>query len=384
MSARPPAASLSNRSGAAAGHQAGATHRPRADRAGERLDAFLARALPDCSRSAAQRLIEQGLVTVGERSGRAALRLNAGDAVVVTVPAPRPSALVPEPMALDVVYEDADLLVVNKPSGLVVHPAAGHAEHTLVHGLLAHCDDLSGIGGEQRPGIVHRLDRDTSGLLMVAKNDRAHACLSRQLQERTTHKVYLVLVEGRPQPAEGVIEAPIGRHPRDRKRMAVRAGGRPSRTRYRTLAERGGCSLVVAGLETGRTHQLRVHFAELGCPIAGDPIYGRAGGAAGRLWLHAWLLRLQRPSDGETLQLEAPLPAELVAGWDTLAPGAGGMRSILAQAQAWAVADTPGSEEPAAIDMSRLSKVPAAPEVVRATSVSGATQAAGAAQEAAG
>jgi 23S rRNA pseudouridine1911/1915/1917 synthase len=338
LNARTLAASSPDRSGTAAGLQAGATQRLTADRSGERLDLFLVRTLPGCSRAAAQRLIDAGLVRIGERQGRASSRLNVGDLVEATVPAPRPSALVPEPMPLDVVYEDADLLVLNKPSGLVVHPAAGHVEHTLVHGLLAHCGDLSGVGGEQRPGIVHRLDRDTSGLLMVAKNDRAHVCLSRQLQERTTHKFYLALVEGEPRPPEGLIEAPIGRHPRDRKRMAVRAGGRQALTRYRTLAQRVGYSLLVAGLETGRTHQLRVHFAELGCPIAGDPIYGCAGGPAGRLWLHAWLLELRRPSDGEKLLLEAPLPAELLAGWHALGPLADGIGTIVARGRAWALA----------------------------------------------
>lgn len=221
-------------------------------------------------------------------------------------------------MPLDVVYEDADLLVVNKPAGMVVHPAAGHDSHTLVQGLLAHCTDLSGIGGERRPGIVHRLDRDTSGLLMVAKNDRAHASLSRQLQSRSVSKFYLALLHGRPNPTNGVIDAPIARDPYDRRRMAVRNDGRSSRTRYFTIGNAGGYALVVAGLETGRTHQLRVHFAAIGRPIAGDPIYGAEGGPAGRLWLHAWRLGFSRPGDGERIVLEAPPPQALADSWSRL------------------------------------------------------------------
>lgn len=341
MSARPPAATSAVPPGAAAGIPAGGTaHRLTADLVGERLDRFLARSLPDCSRAAAQRLIAAKLVQVGGRLGTSSLRLRAGDFVELTLPPPRPSTLEPEPMPLDLVYEDHDLLVVNKPSGLVVHPGAGHAEHTLVQALLAHCPDLSGIGGELRPGIVHRLDRDTSGLLMVAKHDRAHACLARQLQDRTARKYYLALVAGAPRPSQGIIEAPIGRDPRDPHRMAVLARGRPARTRYLTLASRGDCSLLVAGLETGRTHQLRVHFAELGCPIAGDPIYGRPGGPAGRLWLHAWLLRIRHPSDGRELTLEAPLPPDLLTGWAALAEAAGDAdtEATLRRARRWALA----------------------------------------------
>jgi 23S rRNA pseudouridine1911/1915/1917 synthase len=339
--ARGPAARLVESSGAAAGQKAGgALHCLTPDRSGERLDVFLARALPDCSRAAARRLIESGHVLVDGRAGKGSQRLSAGARVEAIVPPPRPSALSPEPMPLDIVYEDAGLLVVNKPSGLVVHPSAGHAEGTLVHGLLAYADDLSGAGGEERPGIVHRLDRDTSGLLMVAKNDHAHAALSRQLQERTVRKFYLALVHGVPRPERGVIDAPIGRDPRNRQRMAVLAGGRPARTGYAARATRGGYTLVVARLETGRTHQIRVHFAGMGCPVAGDPTYGRAGGPAGRLWLHAWRLELTRPSDAEKLQLEAPLPEELRRSWEELAgeQAPGELDRILRRARRWALA----------------------------------------------
>jgi len=310
-----PAARLEQPSGAAAAPPAG----PRrlellADQAGERLDLFLARAVPELSRSAAQRLIEQGHVLVSGKPGKAGTKLRVGAAVRVVVPAPVPSALVPEAWPLTILYEDADMLVIDKPAGIVVHPSAGHETGTLVHALLAHCVDLSGIGGERRPGIVHRLDKDTSGLLMVAKHDRAHAALARQLAQRTLAKHYLALVVGRPRPADGVIDAPIGRSTSDRKKMAIMPGGRPARTTYHSIDTANGHTAVLARLETGRTHQLRVHFAAIGCPIAGDPIYGSAGGPAGRLWLHAWRLAFERPSDGQRIRLEAMPPDELLAG----------------------------------------------------------------------
>jgi 23S rRNA pseudouridine1911/1915/1917 synthase len=310
-----PAARLAPASGAAAAAPAG----PRllqlsADRAGERLDLYLARAIPELSRSAAQRLIEQGQVLVAGRMARAGARLKAGEPIEVSIPPPAPSELVPERRPLAILYEDADMLVLDKPAGVVVHPSAGHRTGTLVHALLAHCGALSSIGGEQRPGIVHRLDKDTSGLLLVAKNDRAHAALAHQLAQRTMSKHYLALVCGTSRPAEGVIEAPIARSPRDRKRMAIVAAGRPARTAYVSLGASGGYTAMLARLETGRTHQLRVHFAAIGCPIAGDPLYGKAGGPAGRLWLHAWRIAFDRPSGGERIVLEAPLPPELLAG----------------------------------------------------------------------
>lgn len=319
-----------------------------ADRAGERLDVFLARWLADCSRAAAQRLIEGGVVAVeGRIIQRMSYRLSAGANVTVHIPQAKPSALVPEPMALDVVYEDGDLLVLNKLSGVVVHPSAGHDAGTLVHGLLAYSQDLSGIGGERRPGIVHRLDRDTSGLLLVAKNDRAHAALSRQLQQHTTGKYYLALLHGVPKPAAGIVDAPLGRDPLNRQKMAVLPRGKPARTRYQSLADVGGMALAVAGLETGRTHQLRVHFAAIGCPIVGDPIYGRPGGPAGRLWLHAWRLGFDRPSDGLRIVLEAPLPAVLVGSWPPAAAGpnapAAALARLLERARRWAVDPPPQS-----------------------------------------
>ncbi len=320
----------------------------------QRLDTLLASALAGCSRTSAQRLIAGGLVTVDGRTvEKVAHRVSAGESVTVRLSEPRPSMLVPEEMQLDVVYEDADLLVIDKPAGMVVHPAAGHEAHTLVHGLLARCHDLAGIGGEQRPGIVHRLDRDTSGLLMVAKNDRAHASLSRQLQARTVGKFYLALLSGAPRPASGIVDAPIARDPHERKRMAIRDGGRPSRTRYHTVSQAGGYALVVAGLETGRTHQLRVHFAALGCPVAGDPIYGVAGGPAGRLWLHAWRLGFDRPSDGRRIVLETQPPMQLSSSWRALmgtgaAAGVSAaegedLEQVLGRARGWAADEVRGT-----------------------------------------
>ncbi|HEY8489940.1 MAG TPA: RluA family pseudouridine synthase [Dehalococcoidia bacterium] len=284
-----------------------------ADREGERLDQFVARCVPEVTRSHAQRLIEGGLVTVNGRPAKPGHRLAGGEAVAVTVPEPQPAALEPEPIPLTVVYQDADVLVVDKPPGLPVHPSPGHERHTLVNAVLALCPDLRGVGGDLRPGIVHRLDMDTSGLLAVAKNDRAHQALSRQLQERTVHKVYLALVEGRLRPPEGIIDAPVGRDPRHRQKMAVVAGGREARTRYRVRQELDGCTLVEAEPVTGRTHQIRVHMAALGHPVVGDPIYGRRSALVPRQFLHAWRLGFRLPSTGEYREFESPLPPDLRA-----------------------------------------------------------------------
>jgi 23S rRNA pseudouridine1911/1915/1917 synthase len=284
-----------------------------ADRAGERLDVFVTRRLPELTRSRVRRLIDGGLVTVdGRRPAKAGAPLEPGQRVHVTLPPPEPLAPAPEAIPLRVVYEDADLLVVDKPAGLAVHPAPGHPSHTLVNAVLARCPELSRAGGEGRPGIVHRLDKDTSGLIIVAKNDAAHLALARQLKEREVEKTYLALVEGRLSPAEGVIDAPLGRHPRHRKKMAVVAGGREARTRYRVLREIDGRSLVEVRPETGRTHQVRVHFASIGHPVAGDALYGRAAPPAlRRQFLHAQRLAFRHPRTGERLELEAPLPQDL-------------------------------------------------------------------------
>jgi 23S rRNA pseudouridine1911/1915/1917 synthase len=280
--------------------------------AGERLDAWLVRALPDLSRTHVQRLIVEGLVRVNGRPAKSALRLAAGDRVEVDVPSPAPVHLSAQPIPLTVVYEDADLIVIDKPAGLTVHPAPGHPDGTLVNALLAHCADLAGIAGSLRPGIVHRLDKDTSGLLMVAKNDHAQLALSGQIARHEVLKAYLALVAGHP-PRAGVIDAPIGRHPAQRRRMAIVAEGRPARTHYRVVAEIGTNALTVAVLETGRTHQIRVHFTGIGHPVLGDPVYGRRWEGLERQFLHAWRLAFTHPTTGGRIELEAPLPPDLHA-----------------------------------------------------------------------
>ena len=284
-----------------------------ADRAGERLDVFVARRLPELTRSRVQRLIGDGHVAVAGQRAKASLRLEAGQRVSVEVPPPVEMRAAPEAIALDVIYEDADLLAVNKPAGMTVHPAPGHPSSTLVNAILAHCGDLSGVGGVLRPGIVHRLDRDTSGVILVAKNDAAHQALARQLKERAVDKTYLALVEGTPKPAEGVIDAPIARDPRRRQRMAVVAGGRASVTAYRVIERFTGASLVEARPKTGRTHQIRVHLAAIGHPIVGDRVYGKASPLVGRQFLHAWRIAFTHPRTGQRMELEAPLAPELAA-----------------------------------------------------------------------
>ena len=311
-----------------------ARHELAADIQGERLDAFLARRLAGLSRSYAQHLIEAGLVEVagraghptksqiswGPRAARPALRLRPGDRVLVTVPPPEILALEPQAIPLKVVYDDSDIIVVDKPSGMVVHPAPGHRGGTLVNALLAHCPDLAGVGGALRPGIVHRLDKETSGLIVAAKNDRAHQHLARQLKERQVHKVYIALVHVRLEPLEGEIDAPIGRHPVHRKRMAVVEGGRQALTRYRALSYLEGFTLVQAMPITGRTHQIRVHMAHRGHPVAGDAVYGRGRPSpAPRLFLHAHRLGFRLPSDGRYVEFESPLPEELAAALSRMA-----------------------------------------------------------------
>lgn len=277
---------------------------------GERLDAFVARHLTDLSRSRVQRLVQEGLVRVDGRPAKASLRLRQGEEVVVCLPPPSAEPL-PKAMPLSVVYEDDDILVIDKPAGVVVHPAPGHQGGTLVNAVLACYPELAGVGGQQRPGIVHRLDKDTSGLLVVAKNEGAHRSLSRQLKERQVRKVYLALVQGRLEPAQGVIDAPVGRHPYRRQRMAVVATGREAQTRYRVLRYLADCTLVEASPVTGRTHQIRVHLAAVGHPVVGDAVYGRPSPLVSRPFLHAQRLGFCLPSDGRYLEFESPLPEEL-------------------------------------------------------------------------
>ncbi len=278
---------------------------------GKRLDVFIAARCPGLSRSQARRLIEEGLATVNGRRARPSYALRPADVVDVRVRASESTAPQPEAIPLRIIYEDSDILVVDKPAGVAVHPGPGQARHTLVNALLARYPDLAGTGEALRPGVVHRLDKDTSGLLLVARNERAHADLSRQLKERLVEKRYLALVTGRLEPAEGVIEGDIGRDPRNRKRMAIVEGGRPSRTAYTVRERLDGFTLVEVAPSTGRTHQIRVHLAGVGHPIVGDALYGRRSTLVGRQFLHAWRIAFRHPADGRPMAFESPLPADL-------------------------------------------------------------------------
>lgn len=303
----------------------GETHTITVVESGERIDSFVAAALTDLSRSAAQRLIAAGHVQVNGAATRAAYKVRAGDVVTVHVPPPQPVAIEPEPLPLDVVYEDGDILVVNKAAGMVVHPGAGNPSGTLVNAILAHCPDLQGIGGELRPGIVHRLDKDTSGVLVVAKHDRAIRALQRQFKQRSVEKVYTALLIGNLAQDEGLIDAPIARHRVHRQRMAVVAKGKEARTRWRVVARYRDArqrpyTLVDVHLLTGRTHQIRVHFAWLGFPLVGDVVYGpsRPPLDAPRQFLHARSLTVAHPVTEERMTFTAPLPEDLVAVLGTL------------------------------------------------------------------
>ena len=283
----------------------------RVDEAGERLDTFLAQRCPDLSRSRIQALTAEGCVTIDGAPAKPAARLRQGQTVSLVVPPPAPSSLVPQAMDLHVVHEDRDLLVIDKPSGLVTHPAPGHPDHTLANAVLAHCPNLEGVGGEIRPGLVHRLDKDTSGLIVVAKNDTAQAGLSAQFKDRTVSKAYLAAVTGHPDTERAIIDAPIGRHPRSRTRMAVVSAGRDAITEYDVLRHLRGYSLVEARPKTGRTHQIRVHMASVGHPVAGDATYGRPAPGLDRHFLHAHCLAFDHPRTGNRLKLESPLPNDL-------------------------------------------------------------------------
>lgn len=276
--------------------------------------------LCEMSRAQAQRLIEDGLVSVAAKvRHKAGEKLAGGEMLHVVVPPPIAAEPQPEDVALSILYEDDDLLVVDKPAGMPVHPGPGHSGKTLVNALLAHCPDLPGIGGVQRPGIVHRLDKDTSGLMVVAKTERAHAGLSAAFKDRTMHKTYVALVEGRPRNAEAMIDAPIGRDPNNRRRMSVHGvAPREAQTSYRTLANYDGMTLVEVTLHTGRTHQIRAHFASLGHPIVGDTLYGKASKLVPRQFLHAQRLAFKHPVDGRELSFEAPLPEDLASVLDRL------------------------------------------------------------------
>ena len=279
----------------------------------QRLDAFLASSLDGLTRSQATRLIESGEVAVDGRAVSKSYKLAGGEDIAVTLPEPEPVEAVPQDIPLDVVYEDADVIVVNKPSGMVVHPAPGHPDGTLVNALLYHCaGTLSGVGGALRPGIVHRIDRDTSGLIIAAKNDAAHQYLSAQLADHTLARTYECIVVGELREDRGTVDAPIARHPTDRKRMAVVAGGREAVTHWEVIARYPGYTHVRCRLETGRTHQIRVHMAYIGHPILGDTVYGAkkdVPGLTGQC-LHAVGLRFLHPRTHEVVELSCPLPEE--------------------------------------------------------------------------
>mgnify|MGYP002528284567 CR=1 FL=1 len=292
------------------------------DRDGERLDSALSRLVPELTRSQAQRLIEQGAVTQAGRPVKKNEKLPAGTALELEIPEVHETPIAAQDIPLEVCYEDADVIVVNKPKGLVVHPAPGHADGTLVNALLAHCgDSLSGIGGEKRPGIVHRIDKDTSGLIIAAKNDLAHAALAAQLKDHSLARTYVCIVCGKIKDDSGTIDAPIGRHPADRKKMAVtEKNSRSAVTHWRVLERFSGYTLVECKLETGRTHQIRVHMASIGHPLLGDGLYGAKcpdKGLEGQC-LHARRLHLIHPVTGEELRFESALPEYFISVLDKL------------------------------------------------------------------
>lgn len=295
-----------------------------AEENGARLDGYLAQSLEGISRSYLQKLIGQQLILVNQKAVKANYKVKTGDVLLVQLPEAAPIDVLPEPMELNIVYEDGDLLVVNKPAGLVVHPAHGHYSGTLVNGLLAHCSDLSGINGKLRPGIVHRIDKDTSGLLMIAKNDLAHQHLAAQLKEHSIRRAYYALVQGVLSEPAGLVDAPIGRHETDRKKMAVTLkNSKEARTHYYVKARFARHTFIECRLETGRTHQIRVHMAYLGHPLVGDPLYGTRKnnldfpGQA----LHAYALGFIHPRTGQPLYFEAPLPEHFQRALNNLAQG---------------------------------------------------------------
>ena len=292
------------------------TLQPNKEDAGKRIDAWLAANLEDMTRSAVQRLLEEGRVVCDGKQLPKNYKLNGSETLEVSLPDPEPVDVVPQDIPLDVVFEDGDVIVVNKPKGLVVHPAPGHPDGTLVNALLHHCgDSLSGIGGELRPGIVHRIDRDTSGLIIAAKNDFAHQRLAAQLQDHTLARIYQCIVIGNLREDSGTVDAPIGRHPVDRKKMAVVANGRNAVTHWTVLARYPGFTHVECRLETGRTHQIRVHMAHIGHPILGDTVYGSkkpVPGLQGQC-LHAVGLRFLHPRTEELVELHCGLSEEFQA-----------------------------------------------------------------------
>lgn len=279
---------------------------------GERLDKFISESCPELSRTRAQKLISEGFVKVNSHvATKPSLKLEAGDAVEVSIPPPSPSPLAPQALPLKILYEDDDLLVVDKPPGLTVHPAPGHESGTLLNAILAHYPRLADIGDSLRPGVVHRLDKDTSGVMIVAKNSVAHLNLAEQFKSRTVKKAYLTLVKGRLTPLKGIIEADIGRHPGDRKKMTVVRSGREARTEYTVVKYLGDYTLLEVRPQTGRTHQIRVHLAAIGYPVVGDATYGVTSPFLTRQFLHAYKLGFNLPSSGEWVEFTSELPEDL-------------------------------------------------------------------------
>lgn len=277
----------------------------------ERIDKYIAKCLPDLSRVMVQKLIEEKQILVNEKSVKTSYTVQKGDKITITIPEAKETTLKPQDIPLDIVYEDDDILVVNKAKGMVVHPAAGNPEGTLVNAVMAHCKgNLSGIGGELRPGIVHRLDKDTSGLLIVAKNDKAHIQMSKQIQNREVKKIYIALVRGVIPENEATINMPIGRSMQDRKKMAVTKKGKEAITHFQVLERFDKYTLLKVKIDTGRTHQIRVHMAEIGHPVVGDMLYSNGKnefGVEGQM-LHATSLDFKHPITQKPLHLEAPLP----------------------------------------------------------------------------
>ena len=283
-----------------------------------RLDQFLVSQETGLTRSQLSRLIVDGQVKVNGRSAKPSNKVRVGDTILLAVPPPKSTDVVAQDIPLSVVYQDEHLVVIDKPAGLAVHPGPGHPDRTLVNALLALCPDIQGVGGEIRPGIVHRLDKDTSGLMMVAKTHRSHIDLSNQIKAREVTKGYLALVEGIPCPLTGNIDAPLGRHPRRRTRMSVVVGGKEARTSYKTIEHLSRNSLIELYLETGRTHQIRVHMAHIGHPLVGDTLYGKSSCLVNRHFLHAFHLAFKHPSTKQMLEFSTSLPPDLAAAVSTL------------------------------------------------------------------
>ena len=282
-----------------------------ADRSGTRLDKYVGEKCPQLSRTYAQRLITDGCITVNDRTAKPSLILNIGDKLRVMIPPAKSVSLSPEAIPLNIVYEDDDLVVVDKPAGLTVHPAPGHQSHTLVNAILFHYPDLTDVGDSLRPGVVHRLDKDTSGLMLVAKNRTSQLNLTDQFKAHSVAKTYLVLVKGHLSPENGIIEAPMGRDPRNRKRMAVVAEGKEACTEYRVISYIGNFTLLEVMPETGRTHQIRVHLASIGFPVVGDEVYGVKSPHLSRQFMHACRLGFKLPASGEYVEFTSELPPDL-------------------------------------------------------------------------